>query len=64
MVAAGKLKRHNAVLRALRAAMNMIDIRSSFDDVLSIARGGQNTCSQSQPDLAVYDCHRGGEAHR
>lgn len=42
------------------AAMNMIDVRSSFDSVLSIARGGQSISSQSQPDLAVYDYHRGG----
>ena len=50
-----KLKRHNAILRALRAAMNMLDVRSSFDAVLAIARGTADNDTQQQPDLAVYD---------
>ena len=42
--------------------MNMLDVRSSFDAVLAIARGTADNDTQQQPDLAVYDYHRGGAA--
>ena len=62
-----KLKRHNAVLRALQDALKQIHIESTFDQVLSLARRtlpdgspDPNDQSQKQPDLAVFDTHHGG----
>ena len=62
-----KLRRHNSILRALQDALKQIHIESTFDQVLSLARRtlpdgspDPDDLSQKQPDLAVFDTHRGG----
>jgi hypothetical protein len=60
---AAKLRRHNYVVAAIRAATSLLKISSSINGVLGIARrrtDGTVCNSQKQPDLAIYDYHRGG----
>ena len=57
-----KLRRHNYVLVAVRAALSLLNIFSSMCNVLGIAQRGNQPANQKQPDLAIFDFHRGGSS--
>ena len=59
--------RHNAVMRAVKAALRVVGVSASDTSVLMNARAtlddgrpDPNDVSKKQPDLAVHDPHNGG----
>ena len=62
-----KLRRHNWIVRSLQSGLDLLRIQSTMTSVLRLARRSlpdgtpdPTDRSQQQPDLAIYDHHRGG----
>ena len=64
---AEKLRRHNWIVRSFQSGLDLLRLQSTMASVLRLARrtlpdGSPDPSdrSQQQPDLAIYDHHRGG----